>query len=218
VGGRPRSDAPRLTPTARALTLAIALGIITLGAGLAGAADCLDRFPAGRFGIPLSHPAVAALADPGFAPLYVLRQGLALAGADDCRYVTTGDVFRLRETPVPGALLAGCVGDFDGDGRADVALLVKRRRDGAVTPVVFLSGGPRSAVTEIDGITDPYGFAEDPSIWPGPFCIPKPPSGRFRSTVGEADVAVVGDLFTVGWRTYFWNPTAGRFEAVLTSD
>ena len=31
-----------------------------------------------------------------------------------------------------GTLLAGCVGDFDGDGRTDVALLMKRQRDGVV--------------------------------------------------------------------------------------
>jgi hypothetical protein len=29
-------------------------------------------------------------------------------------------------------LLAGYVGDFDGDGRTDVALLMKRQRDGVV--------------------------------------------------------------------------------------
>jgi hypothetical protein len=29
---------------------------------------------------------------------------------------------------------------------------------------------------------------------------------------------VVGDLFVIGWKTYFWNPASKRFDAILTSD
>ena len=43
--------------------LAIALGVVALSPGVAQAADCMDRFPQGRFGILPSHPAVAK-ADP----------------------------------------------------------------------------------------------------------------------------------------------------------
>jgi hypothetical protein len=28
----------------------------------------------------------------------------------------------------------------------------------------------------------------------------------------------VGDLFTLGRKTYFWNPTLGRFDGILTTD
>jgi len=51
----------------------------------------------------------------------------------------------------------------------------------------------------------------------GPMCIPKPSSGLFESAVG-GKVSVVGDLFVVGWKTYFWNPAAERFDAILTSE
>ncbi len=69
---------------------------------------------------------------------------------------------------------------------------------GRVLPVVFRSQGARYDVTLIDHITDPYGFNEDASVWPGPFCHPKPPNGVFESEVG-GKVTVVGDLFTIGW-------------------
>jgi hypothetical protein len=28
----------------------------------------------------------------------------------------------------------------------------------------------------------------------------------------------VADLFTIGWKTYFWNPKVGRFDKILTAD
>jgi len=71
---------------------------------------------------------------------------------------------------------------------------------------------------EIEGITDPHGFAQDKSVWPGPFCIPKPANGVFKSWVSDDSVNVVGDLFTIGWQTYFWNPKVGRFDGILTTD
>jgi hypothetical protein len=198
--------------------LAIALGVVAPSTGVAQAADCMDRFPQGRFGILPSHPAVAKLALEGFLPLYLMKQPITISRPEECQYVYTGDVFRMVDTRGAGALLAGCVGDFDGDGRADIALLMKRQRDGVIVPFVFRSRGDQYQVTEIEGITDPYGFAEDKSIWPGPFCTPKPPRGTFTSWAGGGNVNVVGDLFTIGWKTYFWNPTAGRFDGILTTD
>ena len=108
---------------------------------------------------------------------------------------------------------ACCTGDFNGDGQPDVALLMKRQRDGRILPVVFRSEGGRYEVTLIDRIADPYGFNEDPSVWPGPFCHPGPSKGVFESEVG-GKVTIVGDLFTVGWLTYFWSTAAGQFDAV----
>src|SRR5258708_23779325 len=198
--------------------LLIALGRVGVSKSVARAADCMDRFPEGRFGILRSHPAVAKLALEGFSPLYLMKQPITISRPEECQYVYTGDVFRMVDTRAAGALLAGCVGDFDGDGRADIALLLKRQRDGVIVPFVFLSRGDQYQVTAVEGITDPYGFAEDKSIWPGPFCTPKPPRGTFTSWVGGGNVNVVGDLFTIGWKTYFWNPTAGRFDGVLTTD
>ena len=182
------------------------------------AADCMDRFPEGRFGISPSRPVVAKLVAPDFSPLYLVKRALSVAQPADCRYVYTVDVFRLTDLPTPGALLAGCVGDFDGDGRPDVALLMRRARDLAVAAFVFEARGTSYQVAQIDGITDPYGFAEDKNVWPGPFCIPKPPGGVFTDAVEGQKINVVGDLFTIGWKTYYWNPAARRFESVLTSD
>jgi len=51
--------------------------------------------------------------------------------------------------------------DFNGDGQPDMALLMKRQRDGRILPVVFRSQGGRYEVTLIDHITDPYGFNEN---------------------------------------------------------
>jgi hypothetical protein len=55
-------------------------------------------------------------------------------------------------------------------------------------------------------------------VWPGPFCTAKPPSGVFTSWVGGDKVDVVGDLFTIGWKTYFWNAKTGRFDGIFTND
>ena len=195
----------------------VALGL--LGESTVRAEDCMDRFPEGRFGIPLSHQAVMSgkLAVEGFAPLYLTKQPMRVTESATCDDVYTGDVFRLVETRAAGRLLAGCTGDFAGGGSIDVAVLMKRQRDGAVIPIVFRSRGTKFEITRIDGITDPYGFNEDRSIWPGPMCLVKPPSGVFESEI-SGKVKVVGDLFVIGWKTYFWNPAAGRFDAILTSD
>lgn len=201
------------------VSLAAVLGVLAAFASVSRAADCAERFPEGRFGIPLSHPtAVSATAElPGYAPFYLTKRAVEMPTPDACAYVYTGDVFRMIEARSEARLLAGCLGDFDGDGRTDVALLVKRVRDGAVIPVVLVARRSGYQVTLLDGITDPYGFAEDRSIWPGPFCVPKPASGVFGSEVG-GNVTVAGDLFTIGWKTYFWKKDTRRFDSILTSD
>jgi hypothetical protein len=209
--------------SARACSLVITLGLgLAVGVGAAArsadATDCMDRFPEGRFGISLSRPVVAKLVVPEFSPLYVVTRAVSVMRPDDCRYVYTSDVFRMVDTPAAGAVLAGCVGDFDGDGRNDVALLMRRARDASIAPFVFQARAADYHVLRIEGITDPYGFAEDKTIWPGPFCIPKPPDGVFRSAVDGHTIGVVGALFTIGWKTYFWNSAARRFDAILTSD
>lgn len=203
-----------------AACVGVALGMLTLLVPVTrvlGAAECMDRFPTGQYGIPLTHPAIAS-AKPtldGFSPLYVQQLPVAIATPADCEHVYAGDIFRLVESPT--ALFAGCTGDFDGDGQPDVALLMKRQRDGHILPVVFRSQGGRYPVTLIEHITDPYGFNKDSTVWPGPFCRPRPSGGVFESEVG-GKVTVVGDLFTIGWLTYFWSTAASRFDALLTSD
>ena len=201
---------------AAALAAAIAL-VLAAAPGVTRAANCPGLFPEGRFGIPLTHPAIGRLPLAGYAPFHLVKQAVAVSGPEDCRYVVTADVFRLVESRAPGSLLAGCVGDFDGDGLTDLALLLKRQRDGAAIPVVFRARGSGYDVIELGQVTDPYGFSVDPSVWPGPFCRARPASGVFQSEVGGA-ATVVGDLLTIGWRTYYWNPAARRFDSLLTSD
>src|SRR5258708_39229963 len=75
--------------------LAIALGVVALSTDVAQAADCMDRFPQGRFGILSSHPAVAKLALEGFSPLYLMKQLLTICRPGSCLYVYTGAVFRM---------------------------------------------------------------------------------------------------------------------------
>jgi len=114
-------------------------------------AECTNRFPEGRYGIPLTHSAIAFVKPTldGFSPLYVQRLPIAIATSADCEYVYTGDIFRLVESPT--ALFAGCIGDFNDAGQPDMALLMKRQRDGRILPVVFRSQG------EIRGHADrPY--------------------------------------------------------------
>lgn len=75
-----------------------------------------------------------ALADPK----HVQKLPVAIATPAECEYVYTVDAFRLVESPT--ALFAGCIADFDGSGQPsqpDLALLMKRQRDGRVLPVVF---------------------------------------------------------------------------------
>jgi hypothetical protein len=197
----------------------VALAVVALSESTVHAGDCMGRFPEERFGIPLSHRVVVSgqLAVEGFSPLYLTKLPVSVSEEEICDDVYTGDVFRMVETREAGTLLAGCIGDFDGRGGIGVALLMKRRRDGAVIPMVFRSLAAGYEISQLDGITDPYGFGEDRSIWPGPTCLPKPLGGVFESEIG-GKVKVVGDLFVVGWKTYFWNPGSGRFDAILTSD
>jgi hypothetical protein len=197
----------------------VALGVVALSESTVHAGDCVGRFPEGRFGIPLSHQVVVSgrLTVEGFSPLYLTKLPVSVSEEEICDDVYTGDVFRMVETREAGTLLAGCIGDFDGRGGIGVALLMKRRRDGAVIPMVFRSLAAGYEISQLDGITDPYGFNEDHSVWPGPMCLAKPPSGVFESQVGGT-INVVGDLFVIGWKTYFWNPASGRFDAILTSD
>src|SRR5262249_606157 len=208
----------RKTPRKLIWSVLIAVGAL-VASTLAHAGECEGRFPEGWFGIAPSHPALTNVTMPGFSPLYLVKQAVTISRPEDCQYVYTSDVFRMVSNPVAGGLVAGCVGDFDGDGIDDVALLMRRQRDGAVIPFVFRSGAAKHQGAEIEPVIDPYGFAEDKSTWPGPLCIPKPPNGVFKSWVDEETVIkVVGDLFTIGWKTYFWNPSAGRFDGIFTQD
>ena len=136
---------------------------------------------------------------------------------DPCELVYGFDVFEFTAATTPGALVAGCAGDFQGNGSRDYVVLLRRDVDGRYVPHVFLRRGRTFDVVELE----PH--ATDDSAWFGPFCQPKPQAGTFQppdfeGTGERVRVPVVGDLFTVGWWTYYWRPDLKRFEAILTTD
>ncbi len=191
--------------------------LLTSPLGAGASTDCAQRFAPGAYGVPATDPAVRAglLTVSGFRPIYLEKRSVEEADPAVCDYVTAYDVFRLSYRE-PRPLLAGCYGDFNGDGRRDYALLL-RSAGGEVIPHVFLAVPPRYLVSTLPKVTDPYGFNEDRTLWPGPFCHKKPASGQYKF-LESGSVHVVGDVIQVGWYGYYWSPDTVRFEAVLIQD
>lgn len=201
------------------LILTLCVGLLGLGPldPVTASTNCSERFQPGSYGVPVDEPAVrsGALAVSGFAPIYLEERKVEVSRSADCRYVTAYDVFRL--TPVQsGGLLAGCYGDFDGDGRRDYALLLREVGGTNVKAYVFLARSPRYIAVALGRVTDPYGFNEDPSLWPGPFCYRKPENGTYKAL--ESEIRVFGDVIQVGWYAYYWLPAEQRFQGVLVED
>lgn len=115
-----------------------------------------------------------------------------------------------------GLPLAGCYGDFDGDGRRDCALLLASPAGDKVLPHVFLAREETHRMFALNPVTDPYGFNEDRFLWPGPFCLKKPETGLFEAF--DQATAVVGDVIQVGWHGYVWRPDAERFDTLQVLD
>jgi hypothetical protein len=181
--------------------------------------DCSDKFPVGLFALTPSDVARVAGAVTGFSSVYVAKRPVpmeASAAGDPCEFVYGFDVFRFTDDKEPGALVAGCRGDFDGDGDRDYVVLLRRRTDGVRLAYAFLARGGTFKAIEIGS----YG---DPPAWSGPHCSPRPQSGIFEApdfegTGGGEKVRVIGDLITMGWFTYYWRPELNRFGAILTTD
>ena len=110
------------------LILTLCVGLLGLGPldPVTASTNCSDRFQPGSYGVPADETAVraGALAVSGFAPMYLEKRKVEVSDPAVCRYVTAYDVFRLNPGQ-GGGLLAGCYGDFDGDGRRDYALLLR---------------------------------------------------------------------------------------------
>jgi hypothetical protein len=195
--------------------LVILVGI----ARVSDAVDCSERFPLGLFALTRGEAALVAGKLSGFSPVYMLKKPLEVtpSGADDpCELVYGFDVFEFADEKHPGALVAGCRGDFDGDGERDFVALFRRHTDGVKLGYVFLTRGRTFDVIELGE----YG---EPPAWAGPFCSLRPPTGifegpDFEGTGERVRVVVVGDLITMGWSTYYWRPDLRRFDAILTTD
>lgn len=200
------------------LTLCVGLLLLSALGSESASRDCAEDIQAGAYGVPLDEPAVraGALVVPGFAPIYLEKRKVEVSDPSLCTYVTTYDVFRLT-TGQSGRLLAGCYGDFSGVGRRDYALLLREFGGARVVPYVFLARPPHYVAFALGRIVDPYGFGEDRSLWPGPFCHRKPGNGMYRVLEGQM-IRVVGDVIQVGWYAYYWLPAEQRFQDVLIAD
>ncbi len=84
-------------------------------------------------------------------------------------------------------------------------------------PHVFVAVPPRYRVFKLPKVTDPYGFSEDHTLWPGPFCQKKPADRQYKF-LESGSVRVVGDVIQVGWYGCYWSPDKKGFEAVLIAD
>jgi hypothetical protein len=202
--------------------LAVFLVVLTSdGPAWAGpAVDCSERFPVGLFALTQKDAALLRGRLSGFSVVHILKKPLPMrsSGSEDpCELVYGLDVFELTPATTPGALVAGCAGDFDGNGSRDYVVLLRRDTDRRYVPRVFL------ARDRTFDVVDLAWSATDDSAWFGPFCQAKPQAGTFQApdlegTGERARIPVVGDLFTVGWWTYYWRPDLGRFDAILTTD
>ena len=184
------------------------------------AVDCSERFPVGLFALTRSEAALLTGRPSGFSVVHILKKSLPMrsSGSEDpCELVYGFDVFEFTAATTPGALVAGCTGDFKGNGSRDYAVLLRRDTDGRYVPHVFLA---RDRTFDVVGLE---WHATDDSTWSGPFCQPKPQAGTFQApdiegTGERVRIPVVGDLVTVGWWTYYWRPDLERFDAILTTD
>ena len=201
------------------LTFLIAL-IFVGPARTAHAVDCAERFPVGAFALTPKDAALLKGKPSNFSVVHLLKKALpmtSLGSEDPCEFVYGFDVFEFTSATTPGALVAGCTGDFKGDGSRDYVILLRRDVDRRYVPHVFLA---RGRTFDVIALELP---ATDDSTWFGPFCRRKPRTGIFRppdfeGTGQRIGIRVVGDLFTVGWWTYYWHPELRRFEAILTTD
>jgi hypothetical protein len=203
---------------ARPIFLAV---LISVGSASAGdAVDCSERFPVGTFALAEKDVPLLTARPSGFSLVHILRKPLLMksSGSEDpCEFVYGVDVFELTTAAAPGTLVAGCAGDFDGNGARDYAVLLRRAIDGRYIPHVFLAHGRTFRVVALE---QP---ATDGPAWFGPYCRAKPSDGAFQvpdfdGKSERVSVPVVGDLFTVGWWTYYWRADLGRFDAILTTD
>jgi hypothetical protein len=183
------------------------------------AVDCSDKFPVGPFALTRENVAPLTAKVSGFSPVYLSKKPLQMkpSGAGDpCEFVYGFDVFEFSDGKQSGALVAGCSGDFDGDGVRDYVVLLRRDTDAVILAFVFFARGGTFDVVKLGA----YG---DPPAWSGPYCSRRPRNDLFEvpdfEGTGSAEkVRVFGDLITMGWSTFYWRPDLRQFESILTTD
>jgi hypothetical protein len=183
------------------------------------AMDCSDKFPVGSFALSRNDIAPPVGTVKGFSPVYISKKPLVMTASgtgNPCEFVYGFDVFEFSDGKRADALVAGCSGDFDGDGQRDYVVLLRRDADAARFAYAFLARGGTFQVVDL-------GTYGDPPAWSGPYCSPRPRNGIFEApdfegTGSGTKVRVFGDLITMGWSTYYWRPDLNRFGSVLTTD
>ncbi len=174
------------------------------------AEDCTKKFTIGEYGIPQSDSVVASGLPYGkqYEPVYLEKREVQ-EKLELCAYVYTFDVFQLRLKREGRFLLAGCYGDFNGDGKRDYTLLLRNIADETIQLRVFIHEPDGYRVIPIQ---KPAALKDESPI---PICIRKPPDGIFVG-LEEQKYKVTGDLIHYGWYTYFWEGNSLR--EILTSD
>ena len=178
--------------------------------GYLHAEDCTKKFTIGEYGIPQSDSVVASGLPYGkqYEPVYMEKREVQDT-PELCAYVYTFDVFQLKLKREGRFLLAGCYGDFNGDGKRDYALLLRNISDETIQLRVFIHEPDGYRVMPIQ---KPAALKDESPI---PICIRKPPDGIFVG-LEEQKYKVTGDLIHYGWYTYFWEGNSLR--EILTSD
>ncbi len=178
--------------------------------GYLHAEDCTKKFTIGEYGIPQSDSVVASGLPYGkqYEPVYLEKREVQ-EKLELCAYVYTFDVFQLRLKREGRFLLAGCYGDFNGDGKRDYTLLLRNIADETIQLRVFIHEPDGYRVIPIQ---KPAALKDESPI---PICIRKPPDGIFVG-LEEQKYKVTGDLIHYGWYTYFWEGNSLR--EILTSD
>ena len=178
--------------------------------GYLHAEDCTKKFTIGEYGIPQSDSVVASGLPYGkqYEPVYMEKREVQ-DKPELCAYVSTFDVFQLKLKREGRFLLAGCYGDFNGDGKRDYALLLRNIADETIQLRVLIQAPDGYRVIPIQ---KPAALKDESPI---PICIRKPPDGIFVG-LEEQKYKVTGDLIHYGWYTYFWEGNSLR--EILTSD
>lgn len=182
-----------------------------------------DKYPAPiRKGVAQNDPEVIAgkFKVAGWVPVYIGVRTVTetLAGRNE-----TWEEDAFTSERKADSLLAGCIGDFNGDGAKDYLLVVKRVENRDHNMFVFIAQRKGYRVMAM-GSDEPFvptdindhrvhNEAYGPQT---PECGERPKSGIYQPFEDEPGYRVVGDIVTFSWFSYFWKE--GSFEGVLSSD
>ena len=196
------------------------LGLSSLNGWSAQEYDCADRYQIGEYGVSAQDPVVVGggLQVPGYQPFALRKTSVLAEKAAWCQYGSAYDIFRLEKTLEGPGLLAGCYGDFNNDSKRDYALFLWNVTGAESRAFVFMAQAGTFHPIELPPVSDPYGYNDDPTYWPGPFCRQRPKDGKITPFDSEISYDVYGDVIHLGWEAYYWDPTSQHFESIMIAD